>query len=215
MGGLRGGFDRTLETIELKVIELFGIVTEDLPAATQALVGDRSDSDVARMLAEREHVVDALYVEAEELACRGILLQAPVASDLRFLLSVLRIVPELERSHDLVVEIAGRAARIDRESLSPRSRELAMRAGDLASGMWRQTADAWYTRDRTAGPALSESQRQLGDLHASLTADLASGQTSMPVTMEMTQVARCYERLGAHAVNIGRRVTYLAGPTAR
>jgi len=51
----------------------------------------------------------------------------------------------------------------------------------------------------------------MDELHVSLTAELASGRLTLPVTMEMTLVARYYERLGDHAVNIARRVTYLAG----
>jgi phosphate uptake regulator len=51
----------------------------------------------------------------------------------------------------------------------------------------------------------------MDDLHASLIAELASGGMSLPVTMEMTVVARLYARLGDHAVNIARRVVYLAG----
>ena len=51
----------------------------------------------------------------------------------------------------------------------------------------------------------------MDDLHSSLIAELASGQMAVPVAMEMALVARDYERLGAHAVNIARRVVYLAG----
>jgi len=51
----------------------------------------------------------------------------------------------------------------------------------------------------------------MDELHASLNAELASGGMGVPVAMEMAQVARDYERLGAHAVNIARRVIYLAG----
>jgi phosphate transport system protein len=91
---------------------------------------------VLRALAEREHVIDALHREIDNLASREILLQAPVASDLRFLLSVMRIVPELERSHDLVVQIASRAEHGLGEELSPGSRRLVERKGDLAGGMW-------------------------------------------------------------------------------
>jgi hypothetical protein len=57
--------------------------------------------------------------------------------------------------------------------------------------------------------------RRPPELHASLTAELAAGGMRLPATMEMTLVARCYERLGAHAVNIARRVAYLAGPRTR
>ena len=206
----RQEFERELEGIEVKVIELFAMVAEDLPGATEALL--TGDNEVLRVLAEREQLIDALYPEIEELVNREILLQAPVASDLRFLLSVLRIVPELERSHDLVVQIASRANHILGEDLSPRARGLVERMGSLASEMWRQAVDSWYQRDGSAALALGGRDDEMDELHASLIAELASGRMALPVTMEMTLVARFYERLGDHAVNIARRVAYLAGP---
>ncbi len=205
----RQEFQRELEAIEARVIELFTMVAEDLPGATRALLS--GDNEVVRVLAEREQVIDALYPAMEELVNRLILLQAPVASDLRFLLSVLRIVPELERSHDLVVDIARRADHILGEDLSPRCRGLVERMSELASGMWRQTVDSWRQRDRSAAFALGERDEEMDDLHTSLIAELASGPMTLPVAMEMALVARCYERLAAHAVNIARRVGYLAG----
>ena len=205
----RQEFQRELEAIEARVIELFTMVAEDLPGATRALLS--GDNEVVRVLAEREQVIDALYPAMEELVNRLILLQAPVASDLRFLLSVLRIVPELERSHDLVVDIARRADHILGEDLSPRCRGLVERMSELASGMWRQTVDSWRQRDRSAAFALGERDEEMDDLHTSLIAELASGPMTLPVAMEMALVARCYERLAAHAVNIARRVSYLAG----
>jgi phosphate transport system protein len=90
-------------------------------------------------LAGRERLIDASYVEIENRAVREILLQAPVASDLRFLLTVLRVVPELERSHDLVVQIASRASRVRGEDLPPSVGEPARQMADLAAVMWRQT----------------------------------------------------------------------------
>jgi phosphate transport system protein len=141
-------------------------------------------------------------------------LQAPVASDLRFLLSVLRIVPELERSHDLVIDIAHRANHSLSEDLSPRSRGLVEGMGQLVADMWRVAVDSWYQRDRTAAAVLQDRDEEMDELHASLIAELASGQMALPVTMEMTLVARSYERLAAHAVNIARRVVYLAGTQA-
>jgi phosphate transport system protein len=185
------------------------MVAEDLPGATRALL--TGDNEVVKTLADRELLIDALYPEIEELANREILLQAPVASDLRFLLSVLRIVPELERSHDLVVQIAARANHILNEDLSPRCQGLVERMGDLASDMWRQAVDSWYQRDRSAAAKLGERDNEMDELYASLMAELASGRMALPVTMEMTLVARFYERLGDHAVNIARRVIYLAG----
>src|ERR1700677_699347 len=212
MVGNRQEFERELEAIETKVIELFAMVAEDRPGATNALL--TANGEVLKVLAEREQLVDALYPEIEKLVNREIMLQAPVASDLRFLLSVLRIAPELERSHDLVVQIASRANHVLGADLSPRCRGLIERMGDLASSMWRQAADSWYQRDQSAALVLEERDNEMDELHSSLIAELASGKMALPVTMEMTLVARFYERLSAHAVNIARRVVYLAGPAA-
>jgi phosphate transport system protein len=205
----RQAFQRELETIETKIIEMFGMVAEDLSRATDALLG--GDNEVVKLLAEREAIIEALYPEIEATVDRNILLQAPVAEDLRFLLSVLRIVPELERSHALVEHIARRANHILSDDLTPRTRGLVERMGDVVSDMWRRAADSWYQRDGSAAAILAERDEEMDELHASLIAELASGQMALPVTMEMTLVARFYERLGDHAVNVARRVVYLAG----
>jgi phosphate transport system protein len=211
MVGHRRHLDRELETIEAKVVELFGMVCEDLPGVTEALLN--GNNEAAGQLADHEQATDALYQEVEQLVCRSILLWAPLASDLRFLISVLRIAPELERSHDLVCHIAARAGNIAGAELSPRCHTLIRRMSELACDMWRQAMDCWCQRDRFAVAALTVIDNQMDELHASLVAELASGPMPLPVTMEMTLVARFYERLGDHAANIARRVTYLAGST--
>jgi phosphate transport system protein len=205
----RQEFHRELEAIEANVIELFGMVADDLPKATDALL--TGNSEIVRTLAERDRTIDDLYPKIEELVDRELVLQAPLASDLRFLVSVLRVVPELERSHDLVVNIARRASYILSEDLSPRSRGLVEQMGNLAADMWRQAVDCWCQRDRSAAVALDDRDDEMDELFASLMAELGSGRMTLPVTMEMTLVARFYERLADHAVNIARRVVYLAG----
>jgi phosphate transport system protein len=205
----RQEFDNELEAIESKVIELFAMVAEGLPTATQALLN--GNDEAYPLLAARDQDIDALYLEVEGLANREILLQAPVASDLRFLLSVLRIVPEIERSHDLVVHVAAVASHFVGSDLTARAKALVGRMGELATEMWRTAADSWYQRDKSAAAALAVRDEDMDELHSSLTAELASGQLALPVAMEMALVARDYERLGAHAVNIARRVVYLAG----
>ena len=205
----RQAFQHELDAIETKVVELFAMVAEDLPQATEALLN--GDTEVARALVERDQQIDALYPKIEDLADRELVLQAPVASDLRFLVSVLRVVPEIERSHDLVVSIARRAGYVRSEDLSPRGRGFIEQMGSVAASMWRQAVDCWRERDRSAAAALDEHDDEMDELYASLMAELGSGGMSLPVTMEMTLVARFYERLGDHAVNIARRVVYLAG----
>ena len=205
----RQEFERDLEAIEARIIELFAIVAEDLPEATKALL--TGDDEILTRLTERNKTIGAVYTETEQLANREILLQAPVAGDLRFLLAVLRVLTEFELSHDLVMQIASRANHFLSDDLSPRARGIVERMGGLASDMWRQAADCWYQRDRSAALALAERDDEMDQLYSSLIGELASGQMALPVTMEMTLVARFYERLGDHAVTIARRVVYLAG----
>jgi phosphate transport system protein len=209
MGELRLRYHQQLELIENKVIQLFALVADGLGAATDAiLTGDRETHQV---LHEREALVDNLYRDAEELVNEQLALQAPVAGDLRFLLSVLRIVPELERSHDLVEHIARRAGQGLEEELTPRARGLIGRMGRLGSEMWREAADAWYERNAAAALDVAARDDEMDELHAALTAELGAGRISLPVAMDMALVARFYERLGDHAVNISRRVVYLTG----
>ena len=202
-------FHGELRAIDAKVIELLTMVAEDLPRATDALLN--GNSGAARALAERDRAIDGLYPQIEELADRELLMQQPAASDFRLLVSVLRVVPELERSHDLIVDIARRGSLILSQDLSARSRGLIEHMGSLASEMWREAADCWCERDRAAAVALGERDDEMDELYAALMAELASGEMTLPVTMQLTLVARFYERLADHACNIARRVIYLAG----
>jgi phosphate transport system protein len=206
---LRLQYHRHLDEINGKVIQLFALVGEGLAAATDALLS--GDSDIARALTERDDLIDSLYIGIEGLVNHELALQQPVARDLRFLLSVLRVVPELERSHDLVEHIARRAVRGLRDELTPRTRGLIQQMGTVGVAMWRAAADAWFDRDADAYSKIKARDDEMDDLHAGLTAELASGVTRLPVAMDMALVARYYERLGDHAVNIAYRVRFLAG----
>ena len=209
----RQAFQRELDAIDAKVIELLALVAADLARARPALPD--GNSEVVKVLAEHGLVVDLLCPEIERRVKTAILLQAPVASDLRFLLCVLRILPELESSHHLVIQLASRASHIRSEDLSPRGRELVERMENLASDMWRRTADSWLQRDHSAAAVLSERDNEMGELHASLIAELSSGRMALAVTIEMTLMAPLYERLSDHAVNIAGQVIYIAdiGPS--
>jgi phosphate transport system protein len=202
-------FQRELDAIDAKVIELLALLASDVARAARTLPD--GDNEVVRVLGEHELVIDLLCPETERRIKTAILLQAPVASDLRFLLCALRVLPELERSHHLVVQLASSANHIRSEDLSPRSRELVERMGNLASDMWRRTADSWYQRDHSAAVVLAERDNEMDELHASLIAELSSGRMALAVTIEMTLMAPLYERLSDHAVNIAAQVIYIAG----
>lgn len=205
---LRLQFHRDLQIIDEKVVQLFALVAEGLGAATDAfLSGDR---DAARELMARDELIDELYGDVEMLVQRQFALQSPMARDLRFLITILRIVPELERSHDLAEHIANAAARGLSAELPPRIRGLIEEMGRLGVAMWRRAADGYIDRDGSVADELDDDDDQLDECHASLVGELVSGQLTVPVATEMALIARFYERLGDHAVNVAKRVRYLA-----
>lgn len=206
---LRQRYHRKLQEINEKVVQLFALVGEGIAAATDALLS--GDRDAARIVVERDYLIDSLYRDIEHLVNQELALQNPVATDLRFLLSVLRIVPELERSHDLVEHIARRALPGLAEDLTPRTRGLITQMGSVGVEMWIAVTDAWFEHDPLCYARLAGRDEEMDDLHATLTAELASGKTRVPVAMDMALVARFYERLGDHAVNVASRIRYLAG----
>ena len=81
--------------------------------------------------------------------------------------------------------------------------------------MWREAADAYVERDAAAAASLADADDEMDELHVSLTAELVSGNLTVPVALELALVGRFYERLGDHAVNIANRVRYLAGGESR
>jgi phosphate transport system protein len=205
---MRVEFHRDLDEIDQKVLQLFALVAEGVGKATDAFLAN--DRAAAEALAETDAVIDQLYCDVEELVQRQFALQAPMARDMRFLLSALRIVPELERSGDLAEHIANRATRGVSDNVTPRIRGLIEQMGHIATQMWREAADAYADRDPDAAARLNTRDDELDELHSSLTAELVTGQLSVPIALEMALIARFYERLGDHAVNIGERIRYIA-----
>jgi hypothetical protein len=142
---LRRRFHQELDEIDAKVIRLFALVTESVAAATDALLA--GDVQAARELTRRDSLVDQLEVDLERVAERELLMQTPMGGDMRYLVSVLRVVPELERSGDLAEHIAQRAAAGLAGRLTPSVRGRLEQMGAICVDLWRRSADAWAERD--------------------------------------------------------------------
>ncbi|MGI9021960.1 MAG: phosphate signaling complex PhoU family protein [Acidimicrobiales bacterium] len=207
--------DRTgsaLPAIHSQVLRLFAMVTEGLAAATAAfLSGDR---EAARRLVAEDRLIDELQCSTEELVHTELSRPERSDDDLRLFVSVLRVVPELERSGDLVEHIALRTQLGLVGQLTPLTRGLIGEMGRIGVRMWQEAADAWARRDATATHQLRLLDDELDDLHVRLTAEVAQSTTSIPVAIELGLLARFFERLGDHAVNVTGRIGYLVSDPA-
>jgi phosphate transport system protein len=193
-----------IDEIDRRVIQMFALVGESVAGATDALlVGDRQ---AAKLLVASDAEVDRLYKEIEALAWTRIDSGAETGQQMRYLVSVLRMLPEIERSGDLAEHVASRAARGLGVEMSARARGLVERMGEVACAMWRMAADAYGDRAADAAERIDRLDDEMDDLHVTLTAEIIAGGTLLPVAIELAMIGRFYERLGDHAVNLARRV---------
>jgi phosphate transport system protein len=191
--------------IDDKVLHMFALVAEGVTAATAAFVG--VDVEAARRLIADDPFINELQLRIEAMVEQRLLSgEAIRPHEARSMLAVLRIVPELERAGDLVEHIALRTPQRLAAEIPVRCRVLLEEMGRVAAKMWRLAADAFADTDPTAAERLRLRDDSLDDLHVRLIAELATSDISVAMAMEMGLVARFYERLGDHAVNVARRV---------
>jgi phosphate transport system protein len=196
-----------LPTIDQKVIQLFALVSEALSRATHALLS--GDAELGQSVIDGDQAVDTLTADVELLIWDE-LQERPVQGDeLRYLVGLLLIIPELERSADLAEHVAQRAVEHLGAAMSPRSRGIIQLMTEVANEMWQQAADAFGDRDRVAD-RLATADEEMDILHRRLTQEVGEEEMPVSIAAQVTLLARFYERLGDHAVNLARRIELLA-----
>jgi phosphate transport system protein len=204
---LRIRFHRHLEEIDAEVVRMFAIVRERVAAATDSFV--TGDAELAQGVTSKDVQVDRLEREVELLVERLLLTESPMCGDMRYLVTVLRIVPQLERCGDLAEHVAQRTVTGLGARLTPRTRELLAQMGSRCDTMWGEAARAWAARD-AAADRLDVLDDELDALHDELSAEITKGGMAVADAMQATLVGRFYERLGDHAVHVARRIGHLA-----
>ncbi|HEX4492823.1 MAG TPA: DUF47 family protein [Acidimicrobiia bacterium] len=210
MAGARAERAKLRLRVDDGVLLLFALVSEGIGWATSALL----DEDVARaeqVIADDEGI-DERCAELIALVKEGLPTAVVDPAELEHLIGVLQIVPELERSADLVEHIAQRAARGLGGSISPQARGVIQSMCDVAIRMWHASSAAYRQRSRDAGFDLQEADDELDLLASRLVTYGAVEGTDARIAAELALLARFYERIGDHAVNLARRVETLAAP---
>lgn len=206
-GAVRTAFAEHLAEIERLVDLVFGLMIEGVAGATHVLL--TNDLEAAEALAARDQDIDDLEQRIEAIVEQVLLLESPVASDFRFLMTVVRIVPELERTADLAEHIAVETSHGFGAELTPALRGIAQDMGDSALDMWRRAFDAFRDRDASAAAELDEADDRLDNLRDRFV-ETAARELGTEWMSNAALIGRYFERIGDHAVNIARRVEYLA-----
>ena len=203
----RAQFHEEMTALRVDVDALGLMAERAVTGALRALLGD--DRDAADDVLRGDDQIDALFVVLEERAYAVVAKQAPVASDLRFLMSALRVMADYEKTGDRAVAVAKSAlADWDRE---PTAITLLGRMGDLALTLLASARRAWLDEDIVVASDLKRRDDVLDVTYRRLVAHLLAqdGPGAPSLVMHAHAAGRNLERIADHAVIIGERVSYM------
>jgi len=211
----RKSFQDALDELRIDVIRLAALTTEAIAAGTQAFLD--ADLAAAEQVIEKDDDIDDLTHSIEDSCYQLLARQQPMAIDLRIVVSVLRIVHELERSADLMVNVAKTTRRLYPHSLDPKLRGIIQRMGEQAGTQTRIALDAFADSDPSAALALADMDDTVDDLTKSLFRHILAGadagssddEGNVLRAVQLALVGRHYERIADHAVTIGQRVGFM------
>ncbi len=204
-------FHEELEELSDDVVRLSAMASEAIQAGTAALL--EFDMGTADRVIRNDVVMDELAHAMEERIYLMLARQQPMAIDLRTLVATLRIVHELERSGDLMINVAKAARRLYPHPLEPRVRGLIDRMRDQATAQLKVATDAFADRDPARARALGDMDDVMDDLQKELFRTIfsspAGDEASVQRAVQVALVGRYFERIADHSVNMAERVWYM------
>lgn len=206
---MRESFYRDLELLELDVQRMGDFVVQSVERVTTALA--ESDTALADAVIEADDQIDHIYLHVESRCYELLAQQQPVAGDLRRILSMVRVIQDLERSGDLTKNVAG-IVRKDAKivELKPIA-ELTAKLGLAARDLLRTAVAAFAAKDPTMAARLAEKDDKVDNLYKELIKALfrLGNENSVEVATNIVLTGRFFERIADHAVNIGIWVKYM------
>lgn len=203
-------FDDELQHIKEKLLKMGSLVEDSIKSSIEALV-DR-DNELARKIIDRDRMVNTLDVEIDEESIRVIALRQPMAGDLRFITTAMKITSDLERMGDLAVNIAERALELNEEPILKPYIDIP-RMKEIAQGMTRDALDAFVRKDKKLAMDVIMRDDEVDDLKHDVLEELAFLMAQDPSTvsraMKVSFVAQYLERIADHATNMAEMVIYL------
>ncbi len=211
MTEIRRVFHEELDAIRADVIRLGALAGEAIEAATNAFLA--ADLAAVEKVVADDSVLDDLTHDVEQRICLLLAQQQPMAADLRMLVTVLRVIHEIERIGDLMCKVAKAARRLYPHAIEPRLRGLIDRMRDQASAQLRLAIEAFADRDIARAAALADMDDVMDELQKELFQAIFSlrepDDTTLQLAVQMALVGRFYERAGDHAANVADRVQFM------
>ena len=203
--------DEELDSLRTNVLRLGGEAEAALVRTMRALT--ERDSVGAREVLDRDDQIDQLEVEVDRQCIDIFALRQPAARDLRFVMSVVKMAPVLERIADHACNIARVAIDLNREP-EPKDYSRLRRMGEIASSMLAAALDAFTRNDAEAARQVIKRDAEINDLYNQIFNELIELMTEEPATAtrnaRLLFVAKHLERIGDYVTDLCELTVYMA-----
>jgi len=203
-------FQKELEELKENLLTMATVVEEAIRDAVQSLV--KRDSDLAKKTFQFEGRINKLEIAIDEMCLKLLALRQPMAADLRFITSAMKIVTDLERMGDQAVNIAERTISLNQEPQLKRYIDIPQMA-EIVQSMVRDVLDAFVNQDSKLARSVCERDDLVDGLNDQVVRELLTFMMSDPKTItravHLMIVCRCLERIADHATNIAEDVIFM------
>ncbi len=203
-------FERELEELKEDLLKMAILVEDAIRNAVQSLV--KRDSELAQRTFEGEDRINALDISIDNYCLKLLALRQPMAVDLRFITSAMKIVTDLERMGDEAENIAERAIVLNQEPQLKPYIDIP-RMAETAQSMVRDVLDAFLSRNPKLARSVCERDDLVDGLNDQVFRELLTYMISDPTTItravHLLIVSRCLERIADHATNIAEDVIFM------
>ncbi|MCF3135632.1 phosphate signaling complex protein PhoU [Streptomyces olivochromogenes] len=207
---MREAYHEELAALCDALVEMARLVGSAIGRATTALLD--ADLPLAESVIAADVKVDDLQRDLEDRAIALLARQQPVATDLRTVVTSLRMSADLERSGDLAQHVAKLARlRFPEQAIPGDLHRTILEMGQLAQRLMAQAAEVLITKDIAAALQLEQDDDRMDELHRTIFQHLLDDRWKHGVetAVDVTLVGRYYERFADHAVSVAQRVVYL------
>lgn len=203
-------YEGELTALREQILLMSATVEELLTGAMQAF-HDR-DAGRARQSADLDNQIDQLELDIDNACLQILARRQPVASDLRFITTALKVVTDLERIGDLAGNICERVIELGATALPAGTAQIETMA-DIARNMLRDSLDAFVARDAPKAQTVGARDRRVDQLYADMFPLLVKYMSEQPEhcdpAMRVLSIAKYLERIADHATNLSEMVIFM------
>ena len=203
-------YEEELKKLREEILYMGGMIEDQIQKSIKSLV--ERDSKLAELIIERDHEVNRLDVDIDDICVRLLALHQPAGRDLRFITTGLKITTDLERIGDMAVNICERALELNQEPQLKPYIDIP-RMARVAQRMIRESLDAFVREDTELALKVCKDDGEVDQLNSQIFREVVTFMIDDPHTInraiKISSISKYLERIADHATNIAEMVIFM------